>query len=279
VAIKTARSPEGARGIAREAAVLAALAAARPVGVTGVPRVLFRGELGEAPVVGESALTGHPLHVGLDARRYPAIADRVTTWLAALASRSANGAGEPAWSRVVSPMFARFASEFGGVLDDDRLARAESVLRDLPDLPAVAEQRDFSPWNVFEGQDGLVVLDWESGEPDGVPLLDLVYFATYAAYYLEGAWVSHRYEDAYRAAWSRETAIGRVNHACVSRYLGQLGLDVAIAPALRLLTWTIHAHSDYVHRELDAGGPPSAEQLRGSMFLRLFTIELDGARA
>ena len=144
----------------------------------------------------------------------------------------------------------------------------------LGELPVVAEQRDFSPWNVFEGDAGLVVLDWESGVADGIPALDLIYFATHAAYYLEGAWVSGRYEDAHRAAWSRETAIGQVNLACAERYLAGLGVPVDLLPALRLLAWVIHSHSDWVHRRDDAGAEPDVEALRDSRFLRLFETEL-----
>jgi hypothetical protein len=274
LAIKTARSPEGAAGAAREAAVLEAVARMHARGVRGVPRVLFRAELAGTPVIGETALTGVPLAATLDARRYPAMAERVTAWLGALAA-PARDACEPAWRRVIAPAFERFVEEFGGVVEAGRLRHAEQALRALPELPVVCEQRDFSPWNVFDGDDGLVVLDWESGEPEGVPALDLIYFATHAAFYLEGAWVSGAYEAAYRAAWSRESAIGRVNHACVARHLGALGLGAENAPALRLLAWAIHAHSDWVHRQLDAGGAtPSAEKLRGSRFLALFEAEL-----
>jgi hypothetical protein len=274
VAIKTARAPEGAIGVGREAAVLEAVARVHDGGMAGVPRVLFRGELAGTPVIGETALAGIPLAATLDARRYPAMAERVTVWLGALTA-PAREARVPALERVIAPALERFVAEFGGVVDARRLRRAEDALRALPELPVTCEQRDFSPWNVFEREDGLVVLDWESGEPDGVPALDLVYFATHAAFYLEGAWVSGAYAAAYRAAWSRETAIGRVNHACLARYLSALGLDPAIGPALRLLAWVIHSHSDYVHRQLDVGGgTPSADQLRGSRFLALFGAEL-----
>jgi hypothetical protein len=274
LAIKTARAPEGAIGVAREAEVLEAVARVHEGGTPGVPRVIFRGELAGTPVIGETALAGVPLAATLDARRYPAMAERVTAWLGALAA-PVREAREPASSRVIAPAFERFVSEFGGVVDASRLGRAEEALRALPELPVVCEQRDFSPWNVFGSEEALVVLDWESGESDGVPALDLVYFATHAAFYLEGAWVSGAYGAAYRAAWSHDTAIGRVNHACVTRYLGALGLDPAIAPALRLLAWVIHAHSDYVHRQLDVGGAtPSADQLRTSRFLALFEAEL-----
>ena len=97
---------------------------------------------------------------------------------------------------------------------------------------------------------------------------------THAAYYLEGAWVSGRFEDAYRAAWSRETDVGRTNHACVARCFDALQLPAELLPALRLLAWVLHAHSDWVHRRDDAGAVPSMDALRDSRFLRLYHAEL-----
>jgi hypothetical protein len=275
VAIKTARIPDAARGVEREADLLDSVHA-RPRGSrAGAPRVRFRARALDTTVVGESAMTGVPLLARLDARRYPSIAERVTDWLLRLAEPAASTPRRSAWAQVAGPAFDRFATEFGPLVDDAALTRTKTALASLGDLPVVAEQRDFSPWNVFEGDAGLVVLDWESGFADGIPALDLIYFVTHAAYYLEGAWVSGRYEDAYRAAWSRDTAIGRVNLGCVERYLAGLGMSADLLPALRLLTWVLHSHSDWIHRRDDAGAEPDAEALRDSRFLRLFHAELD----
>lgn len=275
VAIKTARIPDAARGVEREADLLDVVHARHDGSLAGAPRVLFRARALDTTVVGESALTGVPLLARLDVRRYPSIAQRVTDWLVRLAEPTIGSPRRSAWEHIAGPAFDRFVTQFGALIDDGVLARAKAALASLGELPVVAEQRDFSPWNVFEGDAGLVVLDWESGIADGIPALDLIYFFTHAAYYLEGAWVSGRYEDAYRAAWSRESAIGRVNLACVERYLAGLGVSVALLPALRLLAWVLHSHSDWVHRRDDAGGAPTVEALRDSRFLRLFNAELE----
>jgi hypothetical protein len=276
VAIKSARTRESAVGLEREADVLEAVNALHQGGLRGAPRVIFRTEAVGAPVIGQSALTGVPLAALLGARSYQGIAERVTDWLCVMAEPAARGASEPAWERVIGPAYSRFASEFGSVVGADRLEQTRSALLTLSSLPVVCEQRDFSPWNVFDGADSLVVLDWESGEPRGLPALDLLYFFTHAAYYLEGAWTSGRFEAAYRVAWSHESPIGRVNHACIARYLARLGLAQELLVPLRLFAWVLHAHSDYVHLHADAGGPPDADTLRGSRFLRLFDVELDG---
>ena len=275
VAIKTARVADAARGLEREADLLDVVHTQHGGELPGAPRVLFRARVLETTVVGESALTGVPLLAHIDARRYASIAQRVADWLARLAAPGVTGPRRSLWEHVARPALERFASEFGDLVDATSLTRAREVLTALGDLPVVVEQRDFSPWNVFDGRAGLVALDWESGVADGAPLLDLIYFITHAAYYLEGAWVSGRFEDAYRAAWSRDTAIGRVNHACVDRYRARFDISDDALPALRLLAWMIHAHSDWVHRRDDAGGPPSTDSLRDSRFLRLFNAELE----
>jgi hypothetical protein len=275
VAIKTARSPYAAQGVEREADLLDVVHAQHGGGLDGAPRVLFRARALDTTVVGESAMTGIPLLARFDVRRHPSITERVTEWLVRLAEPATRAARRDVWDHVAGPAFDRFATEFGALVGDATLARARVALQSLGELPVVAEQRDFSPWNVFDGDAGLVVLDWESGVADGVPALDLIYFVTHAAYYLEGAWVSGRYEDAYRAAWSRDTALGRVNLDCTERYLAALGLSPDLLPALRLLAWVLHSHSDWIHRRDDAGTTPDAEALRDSRFLRLFHAELE----
>jgi hypothetical protein len=276
VAVKTTRVSESAAALMREAELLDTVHAQHRGGMSGVPHVLFRAEMRGEPVIGESALTGTPLAALLNRRRYPEIAERVTAWLSLLAEPAVAAPAEPVWERLVAPTLERFEREFAQVLDPAQLRRTRELLRTLGPLPVVCEQRDFSPWNVFEGENGIVALDWESGEPRGLPALDLVYFFTHAAYYLEGAWTSGRFEAAYHSAWSRETSIGRINNSCVAAYLARLGLPMLVLGPLRLFAWVLHSHSDYVHRRVDAGGTPSRRALLESTFVRLYNAEIAG---
>jgi hypothetical protein len=275
LAIKTARTRDAGRGLHREAELLEAVAALHPRGMPGVPRLHFLDALAGRPVLGETALAGVPLAATLTLASYSRVAERVTDWLIALADPAASLPAEPTWNSLVSPALERFASEFAPVLDTGRLDRARELLGTLGAMPVVCEQRDFSPWNVFEGEEGIIVLDWESGEPRGLPALDLIYFGTHAAYYVERAWDTGRYVQAHRAAWSRETEIGRANHACVARYLAHFELDPELLRPLRLFAWVLHAHSDFLHLRADAGGAPSNEVLRSSRFLQLVQTDLE----
>jgi hypothetical protein len=275
LAIKTARTRDSGRGLHREAELLEAVAALHPRGMSGVPRLHFLDALLGRPILGETALSGIPLAATLTHASYARAAERVTDWLIALAEPAAAQPHEPTWETLIAPVFERFSAEFGSVIEESRLARTREILGGIGALPVVCEQRDFSPWNVFESEGGIVVLDWESGEPRGLPALDLIYFATHAAYYLERAWITGRYVDAHRAAWSKDTPLGRANHACVARYLARLDLDPWLLGPLRLLAWVLHAHSDFVHLRADVGGTPNDEALRSSRFFRLFRADLE----
>ena len=274
VAIKTARIADAARGLEREADLLDVVHAQHGGALAGAPRVLFRDRVLDTIVVGESALTGVPLLARIHARSYASIAERVSDWLVQLATPGLAATRRSAWEHVGRQAFDRFASEFGALVDGDQLARTRDILATLGALPVGAEQRDCSPWNVFESGQNVYLLDWESGVAEGVPALDLIYFITHAAFYLEGAWVSGRYEEAYRSAWT-QSDLGRINHACVARHLERVQVPAELLPALRLLAWVIHAHSDWVHCRDDAGAEPSVEALRDSRFLRLYRAELE----
>jgi hypothetical protein len=139
------------------------------------------------------------------------------------------------------------------------------MLATLDDLPLVCEQRDLAPWNVLVHDGGIAVADWESAEPDGLPALDLVYFLTNAALLVAGVLESGPY------APLRD---GGIVTASQSSYCERVGIDPGMLPALRLLCWTLHAHSEHQRLEADAAARPTEDALQSSMFLALWRSEL-----
>jgi hypothetical protein len=226
--------------------------------------------------VAESPVEGEPLLASLDPESFGELVRRVTGLLVDLA-RGGQRAPESAWrDRLVDRPLARFERQFGEALGPGTTERLRELIGRLGDLPIVCEQRDCSPWNIVIGSDGSpALLDWESAEPDGLPGLDLIYFLANSAFVLDGALDSGRTRESYAALLDPDSPHGRVAAESLATYAAAVGLDDGVLPRLRLLCWVIHSASDHHHLELEVGGPPSPEALRGALFLGLIEEELE----
>jgi aminoglycoside phosphotransferase (APT) family kinase protein len=159
----------------------------------------------------------------------------------------------------------------------EELERTARLLQPLAGLPSVPEHRDFSPWNVHLAADGgIVVHDWESAEPVGLPLMDLVYFLAYLAFFQRSVTDTEHCAEVYRESRDPATAIGSVHADAIARYADRVGLDHAHVRGLHVLTWLIHTRSEYLRFAADAGGSPAPTALNRSLFLALWREELGG---
>jgi hypothetical protein len=272
--VKMARVPEAAAALLNEAAVLRALQQAHP-DLGGIPRVLFCQTAGAALALGETVVSGLPLFTHLRRDTYRALAEQATDWQIALASQSMPAPQHTWWDLLITPIFDHFRTAFGAVVHARQLEQAHDLLAALDELPLVCEQRDFGPWNVLLTISGEIgVLDWESAELRGLPALDLIYFLSYLAFFYVGAIQSGHTRESYRAALAGAGLTGQVFHACLDRYAAALGIASAALPALRALTWMLHARSEHRRMSDDAGGTPSLDALRRSLFLGLWEEEL-----
>jgi hypothetical protein len=263
------RTPDAAAGLGREAATLEHLAGLRPP-VTGVPRILFV-EVGPAGArLGETSMTGVPLDSVLTAGNLPAYATRVTDWLISIARVSQASASREWWDRIAEPVLADFTSSYAAVIKPELIEVTRATIGGVTELPALAEHRDLGPWNILVDGDRIAVLDWESSDVHGLPVLDLIYFLTYATFYVDGAIVTGRYVESYRRGQELRTPAGRLSAACLERYAHELGLDPNIIQPLRLLTWMIHARSEHSRLREDVGQSPTAPALGRAIFAALW---------
>ena len=275
MAVKLPRVSDSVPALEREAVNLQAIQLTRAGAVPGVPRVIFFRDCARLPVLAETVLTGRPLSVLARRGNYREMALKVTDWLVDLANRPKARPRAEWWDRLVESALIDFERCFGAALDSDRLHDTRIILDALGDLPLVCEQRDCSPWNVLISPTGdVVVLDWESAELRGLPALDLIYFLTYLAFFVDGAMESKRFRESYRATLDPATFTGHVVAECLDRYFKQLGLPADVLPPLRLLTWLIHSRSEYRRLAADAAGLPNTEALCNSLFVKLWTEEL-----
>lgn len=282
LAVKMARVPESLPALANEAAILRAVHDRHSGELAGVPRVLaFDGNGGG---LCETALAGAPLWTQLSRGNFAALAAKATAWQVALAGDGMPRPRDTWWEQLAGCQLGWFGAAFETAVDGNLLQQAADALQRLPDLPLVCEQRDFSPWNVLIKGDDLIVLDWESAELNGLPALDLIYFLTYLALFVEGVQV-HGVVDAeqarrvYRLTRDPSSELGSVVQGCLANYAGRLGLPLSVLHPLRLLAWMSYARHEYQTTWQAYGTTPSVGALRQSMFLHLWEEELVGGGA
>jgi hypothetical protein len=278
IAVKIARVPESGNALRREAAALKALEAQKPA-IRGVPRLLFCRSYDGIVALGETALIGRPFARLLHRDNALELALRATDWLGGLIAESSPIPPQDWGPRIVGPAVSAFERAYGSVLDQGMLRDALRELETLGSLPLVHEQRDFAPWNLLLSQEGqLAVLDWESAELRGLPLVDLTYFLTYVAFYIERATAPNRLREAYRATLDASTFLGALVAHCVERYAAGLTLPRSVVRPLRLLTWMLHASSEFRAFTADLAGPPPPELLRRGLFLALWEEQMRDRR-
>lgn len=273
--VKWPRVPESIPALVHEAAILGVVQRMQLGGMPGVPHVIFFQDFAGRTTLAESVLKGQPLFTLLRRENYAELALKVTDWLSDLAGQASRCSQTDWWNRIIGTTLTDFERSFGVILDPGHLTETRAILSSLDNIPLVCEHRDCSPWNVLVGAEGeLAFLDWESAEACGLPALDLVYFLTFLAFYLDGAMGSGRFRDSYRATLNPTTFTGQVQVECESRYCERIGLDRAALRPLRLLVWLIHSRSEYKRYVAEADGQPKPSTLRHSLFVSLWEEEL-----
>jgi hypothetical protein len=275
VVIKLPRVSESLAPLRREAEVLKALGPR-----AGIPRLLFSTTSAGVLAVGETIVEGVPLVALNGPPRYERLARAATEWLGEFGELTTKPWTRESYARLVEAPLADFVAAFGRVLDPGMVRETEARLRDLTGIPLVCEHRDFSPWNVLLAPSGeLGVLDWEGAELRGLPALDLIYFLTYWAFFLDRAEDRSARVSSYRAALDPRTRAGATPRECLDRYCARLRIPTTLLPALRLLVWLVHSRSEYRRFIEDAAATPSATSLERSLFVALWREELREARS
>jgi hypothetical protein len=86
--------------------------------------------------------------------------------------------------------------------------------------------------------------------------------------------VSRRFADSYRATLDPRSTTGALRAELVKQYRDRFGISTDAERALRALCWIEHADSEFQHVTADAGGRPTDDALRASVFVQLWKEEI-----
>jgi hypothetical protein len=178
--VKVTRGARHAERLQNEARGLAFLAGLGPIDGMTVPGLIGSGGAGGLAAVIETIVPGRPFEPVLHGPGGAAQLEPAFEGLGGLAERSAH----PVPAASVAATFERLLDQYVAIHEpstEDRarlagLVERVGAWRDPIDL--VAMHGDPGTWNLLAADDGRVgFLDWESFEPDGLPLWDLFHLA------------------------------------------------------------------------------------------------------
>jgi hypothetical protein len=268
--VKSGRDEQAAAGLEREALALQALEAhprGRPPGAPAC--VLIEHRADRSVFVVETVVRGAPLYEALTDETFRGLALEAAAWLANLVR--AEHRPRERLARAMETLLSEVQTALGS--DSPLPNRLRELAASAGVLPVAFEQRDFSPWNLLlDTTGGLGVVDWESAEPDGFPLLDLMYFLANCGFLLDGADHVDACVRSYKRTFDPQSDRGAVAQACTRTYAARVGLSEDDATPLRALTWLVHLRNAL--RGATSGGHDDGLPSGPDLFAALLREEL-----
>lgn len=188
--VKVARAAEFNRRLENEYRVLVTLHEKRFVEPSTYPEPLFFGYHADLALLGQLAVHGQPFRSRTRATIDCPVANDAVDWIVKLGIASANAAAATAATveAALMKLYRRFVEIYPlANAEAEFLAEQIGVIgRGAPNFPLVFQHGDPGLLNMLvSAEDRVIVIDWEAGEPEGLPLWDLFYFLrTY------GSWMS-----------------------------------------------------------------------------------------
>jgi aminoglycoside phosphotransferase (APT) family kinase protein len=221
--------------LAHEADVLRALEGVAP---DSGPRVIDAGRDGWTSVV-ETGLAGRPLDPDAVREDRPGAVRAVVDWLSTLPVQPASARQMPVRQRIESALDAILAFDQAAPGTTELGAMAERTRAyldklDAAELPRVFEHGDAAHPNLIVRDDGrIVAVDWERGEPDGLPLNDVTTALAYIAASEVRAGTPAEQASAFASVATGEGWAAAVLDAEAAR----AGVDPQLRPALVAVAW------------------------------------------
>ncbi len=264
--VKMTRAPEFNSRLENEYLVLFALHEKGFVAPDTFPEPLFFGHHAGLAVLGQKAVYGEPFRSRTTATVDCPIAHDAINWIVKLGAASSNNSAATAAQAgaALMKLFRRFAEIYPLTKSEsDFLAAQIAAIGDSPEkFPLVFQHGDPGTWNMLVSPAGrVIVIDWEAGEPEGMPLWDLFYFMrTY------GSWMSRMQgsRDAlenFTRNFLQPSALQELLVETTRRYCSAAGLATDLIAPLFYTCW--------MHRSLKEATRLPKDSLQKGVFFNL----------
>ncbi|MDZ7360024.1 MAG: phosphotransferase [candidate division KSB1 bacterium] len=269
VVVKMTRAPEFNKRLENEYHVLASLHEKRFVEQGTYPEPLFFGTHAGLAILGQKAVHGEPFRRRTTATIDCPLANDALNWIVKLgiASSKPAAANAAAAQAALMKLYRRFAEIYPlSDLETDFLAEQIQTMGSLvKKFPFVFQHGDPGTWNMLASPENhVIVIDWEAGEPEGMPLWDLFYFIrTY------GSWMSRAQSkknplQSFSQHFLEPSPLHELLSATLKRYCAGAGLEAgAIAPLF---------YTCWMHRALKEATRLQKGALAGGAYFNLLRL-------
>ena len=263
---KVPRLPGDDGQLQRETRNLRAAQESRDGGFRSIPRVIAFEEYGGHRFLVESIVPGRPIRPDAIRLRPEDTIQKTIDWLFEFQSASVADAKPLAtvFSGRVAEQLAvldRFLPESGEEREALETTRDEIEILASSGLCTVFEHGDFSPPNILVDSDGNIgIVDWELAEPQGIPITDVLFFLTSAAFARARAGYGQQRVLAFQNAF-----FGSDPWACkfVRRFCERLEINSEFVGSLMVICWARYAANILarLHVDLTPGSKEYEETL------------------
>ena len=259
--VKMCRAPEFNHRLENEHHALRLVRERQLLPEDAFPQPLFFDRHAGLALMGQAAINGHPFRVRTSGTENCRLALEALRLLVTLGIRSADRAAATTADAggVLGRLLTSFAASYPVNAAEHRFlqAQVQALQKACIPFPTVLQHGDPGTWNLMvTDSDGIVFLDWESAEPQGMPLWDIFYFLqTYVNWMAR----SHGVGDLrthFRQTLLRPSQMSALLAETVADYAREIGLPTQAIVPLFYFCWLHRALKESMRlrrSELDKG--------------------------
>jgi hypothetical protein len=236
------RAPEYNYRLENEYRALSLLRRQNFIDAETFPEPAFFGYHANLAILAQKAVHGEPFRKRTKATVDCSIAQRAINLIVQLGVASAeNGMATAAQAgEAMMQLFERFTALYqpSAIERDFLAAQIETISRTQGYFPVVFQHGDPGTWNLFVSAPGKVIMiDWEAGEPYGMPLWDLFYFMRSYGCWMMRQQGNRNSLESFSQQFLESSGLGAHLMEIVAQYVALVGLPEHLIAPLFYTCW------------------------------------------